>query len=158
MEHEGIKQRWIVVYSQGSEERANCGIQKAIEKESDLIKKEAKNFKRKKFCCQDDAKIALSEFLNKLNYHELTDIEYKQTETFKRKGRPRKGEALKLMHWEISFNRPLSKPLIQFQIIDPSNQIETKCKSFSSIAIAVSNDLKSFQHSNHVLVNYSITR
>ena len=35
---------------------------------------------------------------------ELTDIEYKQTETFKRKGRPRKGEALKLMHWEISFN------------------------------------------------------
>ena len=54
--------------------------------------------------------------------------------------------------------RPLSKPLIQFQIIDPSNQIETKCKSFSSIAIAVSNDLKSFQHSNHVLVNYSITR
>ncbi len=61
LEHYGIKQRWIVVFSKAAEKRALETVKKNIIKEKESIEKELLHLQADRFSCEPDARNALEE-------------------------------------------------------------------------------------------------
>ena len=100
-EYGGIKQRWLIVFSQSAYEREYDTLVKNIRKESDKKGKEVWHLGNKAFACEADAIKAAKAFDKKLKYHTLQyTIEVKQRH--EKKGRPGKGQEPIAQDWYIS--------------------------------------------------------
>ena len=78
----GIPQRWVMVYSAQAFERESATLNKAIEKEKEVLSKALRKLSRECFECESDAKKALESCIEKIKYHQ---IDFKIEEKSKKK-------------------------------------------------------------------------
>jgi transposase len=67
----GISQRWVMVYSDQGFERESATLNKAIEKEKEVLSKALRQLSRECFECESDAKKALESCIEKIKYHQV---------------------------------------------------------------------------------------
>jgi transposase len=86
----GIKQRWLVVYTQGARERAEKTIDRQHLKNSKADYKAFSALAKRTFACVADAEAALADLQKKLKFVSLHDPQIIEIKRFKDKGRPKK--------------------------------------------------------------------
>jgi transposase len=99
-EIEGRTYRFVVVHSDNKDKRKLKPLDKAVKRESDIVKKRLKKLSKRPFACEKDAKIEIEKFLEKhpLRLHQIQWKIEPREEKVKRKkrGRPKKGESNKV--------------------------------------------------------------
>jgi transposase len=88
-EYGGVKQRWLLVYSEQAYMREEKTLKRQIQKEEEAKERELKRWSRTDFDCEKDAKEALVRWGEKLKYHCLEEIEIKPKKVAQKKGRPK---------------------------------------------------------------------
>lgn len=71
-EYKGVKQRWILIYSEQAYKRENKTLDKKILKEYEEQRKLWWHLSNKEFSCIEDANNAIKELLKKIKYHTVT--------------------------------------------------------------------------------------
>ena len=99
--HYGIKQRWLIIYSEAARNRAKLRNEKAIDKERNRIKKHLFHLQAQRFDSQEQALKALHVIENKLRYHRLRDRHWKAHRRYAESGRPGKDTPIKAIQWQI---------------------------------------------------------
>jgi transposase len=72
-EYGGVEQRWLVVYSEEAEERAQENVREKIQKEHEEEAKAFSELTERGFACREDAEHALEEFESGLQASEFTE-------------------------------------------------------------------------------------
>lgn len=85
--YSGIKQRWLLVYSQQAYEREKKTLFKRIAKEKDEFSKACCHLRNQIFSCLNDAEKSVQEFNKKYRYH-LTSYNIQPIEKYECRGRP----------------------------------------------------------------------
>jgi len=95
----GVKQRWIVVFSQKAYERESKTLKKSITKEREAVEKQLWHFSNDDFYCKEDALQALQEIAREWKYHKVKNIAIQESRKKKEGivGRPKKNDVLKIM-------------------------------------------------------------
>ena len=88
IKHYGIDQRWIVVRSKASVNRAKKNIEKSIKCENDEIEKALMHLKAREFDCEADAIAELKQTAKIFKLHKLVDSKIEQRGFYKKPGRP----------------------------------------------------------------------
>lgn len=88
----GVKQRWLLVYSEQAYLREEKSLKKQIQKEKEEKSRELKRWSHTDFDCENDAKEALLRWGKKLKYHCLEEVTVSAKKIYGKKGRP-KGDA-----------------------------------------------------------------
>ncbi len=88
--HYGIKQRWIIVYSQSAHNRAVKSVTKSVNKEAEKAKKDLEKLKKQRFACREDAGAALKKTLKNLRYHRIQDFNFSEYKSYTKPGKPTK--------------------------------------------------------------------
>lgn len=91
LEHYGISQRWIVVFSNKARQRASETLNKAVKKERDKIDSQLWHLSNKPFDCLHDAQQAAIDLVNKCRYHVISEQSITQKNRHAGLGRPKKG-------------------------------------------------------------------
>ena len=100
-EYAGIKQRWLIVYSEKAYEKEYATLTKNINKENEKKGKELWHLGNKLYACEADAINAVREFNKKLKYHQVRySVGVKKY--FENKGRPDKNKRPLHKQWYIS--------------------------------------------------------
>jgi len=86
-EYTGIKQRWLVVFSEAAQVRELKTLEKAQAKELETAQKEWRKIEGQTFNCTADAEQALAQFNKKWKYHQ-TIAQAKPITQYSRRGRP----------------------------------------------------------------------
>lgn len=86
-EYAGIKQRWLVVFSEAAQVRELKTLEKAQAKELEAAQKEWRKIEGQTFNCTADAEQALAQFNKKWKYHQ-TIAQAKPITQYSRRGRP----------------------------------------------------------------------
>ena len=102
IEHMEIKQRWMVVYSNAANHRAQKSIHRQVEKAHTSLKKSLFHLQAQRFACQTDAQRALDKLTKQMKYHQVSTMEYTQHNVYEGKGRPKKDAPVKSIEWQIS--------------------------------------------------------
>lgn len=89
VEHYGLKQRWIVVYSEERKHKAKHSVEKMYQKEKEDNEKVLKKLYTEEFSCPNDAKGALKRCVKKLKFHELSEETIEEEKKYESKGRPK---------------------------------------------------------------------
>jgi transposase len=84
----GVKQRWLLIYSEQAYQREEKTLKKQIAKEKEKKTSELKRWCQTDFDCEKDAKEALSRWSKKLKYHNLEEISIESKKVYEGKGRP----------------------------------------------------------------------
>jgi transposase len=113
IDHYDIKQRWLVISSETSKQRAIKQVNKKVNREDAAIVKQLFHFQAERFNCAEDAMSAIKKAEKKWKFHELKDIETIEHFKYEGKGRPKKGQ------------EPIS---CTYQIIATYEQNEAKIK------------------------------
>jgi len=92
IDHYGIEQRWHVVSSEMSQQRAEKKVNKRVKKEAKSIEKQLFHLQAKRFKCLGDAEAAVSELSKKWKNYQLKEYKIVEHLNFKSKGRPKKAE------------------------------------------------------------------
>lgn len=90
-EHYGIKQRWLVIYSNAAHSRAEQTLNKWVKKETEKSRLLLKHLRNKSFACESDALDGMHTVGESLKYHCLTDIRITKKPCYRSKGRPKAG-------------------------------------------------------------------
>jgi len=90
IEYEEMKQKWILYKSSYAKSREDKTIQKKYQKQQTQENKLIKNFQKKIFYCEADAKEALNEFTEKLECINIVETKLLSKPKYKIKGRPKK--------------------------------------------------------------------
>lgn len=93
LEHYGIQQRWLVVFSQAARERAEATVAKQVDKEADALNKALCHLKAQRFGCRNDAEQALAKLGKGLKYHSLSEPTWKEHPKYAGRGRPNAAQA-----------------------------------------------------------------
>lgn len=101
VEHYDIKQRWLVVSSETSREKAVRKIEKKIKKEKVKIRKEIFHLQADRFHCAEDAIKAGGKLAGGWKTHSLLSYEIIELKRYKGKGRPKKGEQPVAVDYQI---------------------------------------------------------
>jgi transposase len=86
----GVKQRWLVIHSEQARKRAVNTVAKAVEKDFEALRKQAKKLRGKGYYCEPDARDSLSLLNKKAKYHNVNITEIEREEKYKGRGRPPK--------------------------------------------------------------------
>jgi len=86
----GVRQRWLVVYSEKAHAREEKSLNKRINKAEKKALAELKKLKSIKFSCEKDARAATEYLSKKLSYHILDQITVQIYNYTKKRGRPAK--------------------------------------------------------------------
>jgi transposase len=88
-EYGGVRQRWLLVYSDQAYSREAKTLKKQIQKEQERANRELSKLSRMDFDCEKDAQEALSRWSKKLKYHILEQMTIVSKRVKEGKGRPR---------------------------------------------------------------------
>jgi transposase len=102
----GVKQRWIVVFSEKAFSREKATLEKRVEKEREKVEKELWHFSNQPFHSSKDGLNALRTKEMAWKYHRVKEleIEERRKRNSEVRGRPRNGEELQhLFHIKASF-------------------------------------------------------
>ena len=91
-EYGGIKQRWILIYSQQSCDREKKTLKKQILKGSEEESKKLKHLQNQEFSCQKDAEKSLKQLISKLKYTKVIDYQITKNNAYQAPGRPKKNQ------------------------------------------------------------------
>jgi transposase len=94
----GVRQRWLVVFSEQAKEREAKTLERRIDKELNAKKKELKHIGSKVFGCSTDALAALAAIEMKMKYHKCVNIEVTEKRVKIGKGRPKKDAVLDVVY------------------------------------------------------------
>lgn len=86
----GVKQKWVVVYSQQAYDREEKTVKKNIKKERVKIEKEVWHFGNADFKCKEDGLYALEKMARKWKYHRVKKYNIIAEKRFDTRGRPKK--------------------------------------------------------------------
>lgn len=100
VEYAGIPQRWLVVYSEAGRKREERGLERKQARELESIGVEWRKLMQKSFNCQEDAEQALTQFNQKLRYHQ-TKATLEAHSQYSRPGRPKPTDTPQVTsyHW-----------------------------------------------------------
>ena len=101
MMHYGISQTWVVIFSKAALARTRKRIEKAASSEFDSMTKKLSSFKRKSFCCKEDAQNALFALEKTLKFHSMQEINFIKKMRFDTKGRPKENSVPARIEWRI---------------------------------------------------------
>jgi transposase len=99
-EYAGIRQRWLIVYSQQAYEREYETLAKTIRRENELQGKELWHLGNKPFACEADALKAVVRFDKKLRYHRVQYTTHVKN-SYGKKGRPEPSQVPVGQEWYI---------------------------------------------------------
>ena len=99
--HYGMAQRWLVVCSQASLERAEASVNKALKREVEAINKQLFHLQAKRFETPTQAQEALSVLGNKWRYHRVGSHELVEHKRYAKKGRPTADTPIQGTEWQI---------------------------------------------------------
>jgi transposase len=88
VEHYGMKQRWIVVRSTESQERAEKSVKKICDNEREEMEKLIKKLSFQRFACECDALKALEKHKRKFKLHNICLDQVITHKEYSKKGRP----------------------------------------------------------------------
>lgn len=106
VEYGGVKQRWIVVFSEKAFTRERETLEKRIEKEREKVEKELWHFSNQPFHSKEDGLNALRGKEKAWKYHRLKGVEFEERRkrNSEGRGRPENGEELqRLFYIKTSF-------------------------------------------------------
>ncbi len=97
MTYGGIRQRWILVFSEKAYAREMKTLEKRISLEKERIEKKLWHCSKQEFNCKTDALQALQKLQKKWQYHTLKDVKLtvKKLKTSGGRGRPKNTDSLK---------------------------------------------------------------
>ncbi len=97
----GVKQRWLVVYTQSAHERAKQTVDRQHLKQSTAEYKAFNALAKHSFACAADAEAALAHLQKTLKVTAIHDSRIVEIEHFKGKGRPPKGSTPDFIRYHI---------------------------------------------------------
>lgn len=97
MMYAGIRQRWILVFSEKAYAREMKTLKKQVQKEKEQIEKQLWHLFKQGFNCKKDAVQALQKLQKKWRYHTIQDVKVtvKKRKTSGGRGRPKNTDSLK---------------------------------------------------------------
>ena len=90
--HYGMAQRWLVVYSDKARERSKKTLEKACEKERQVLNKKLWHLSCQPYDCAKDAEKALKALVKQSRYHTLDTKTLTEKPVYATKGRPKTGD------------------------------------------------------------------
>ncbi len=99
-EYGGIRQRWLVVYSEVAAEREEKGLERKQAKELETARVQWRKLMQETFNCQTDAEKALALFNQKLHYHRA-QAKVASTSRYPRRGRPGPGDVRQVTGYQL---------------------------------------------------------
>jgi transposase len=99
--HYGMAQRWLVVWSQASYERAVASVDKACQREAAAIAKQLFHLQAQRFETPTQAHETLSGLAKQWCYHQVESAELIEYKRYGKKGRPTGGTPLKAIEWQM---------------------------------------------------------
>src|SRR5712664_4191201 len=99
--HYGMAQRWLVVRSQASYERAVASVDKARQREAAAIDKQLFHLQAQRFETPTQAQATLSGLAKQWCYHQVESEELIEHKRYSKKGRPTGGTPLKAIEWQM---------------------------------------------------------
>ena len=99
--HYGMAQRWLVVWSHASLERAEASVNKACQREAEAVKKQLFHLQAKRFETPSQAQQALSELANQWRYHQVQSYALSDHKRYAKKGRPMADTPIKALEWQM---------------------------------------------------------
>jgi transposase len=99
--HYGMAQRWLVVWSQASLERAEASVKKACQREAEAVKTQLFHLQAKRFETPSQAQQALSALANQWRYHQVQSDELIDHKRYAKQGRPMANTPIKAIEWQI---------------------------------------------------------
>ena len=102
VEHMGVKQRWMVIYSKAANSRAQKSIVRQVERAYTGIKKDLFHLQAQRFACQTDAQRALDKLAKKMKHHQIAIQQFIEHKVYEGKGRPKKDAPVKSIEWQIT--------------------------------------------------------
>jgi transposase len=99
--HYGMAQRWLVVSSQASLERAEASVTKACEREAAAIDKQLYHLQAKRFETPRQAQEAVSALAKKWRYHQVESDDLIEHKRYAKKGRPTADTPVKAIAWQM---------------------------------------------------------
>jgi transposase len=99
--HYGMAQRWLVVCSQASFERAEASVNKACQREAEAIETPLFHLQVKRFETPSQAQAALSGLAKKWRYRQVASYELIDHKRYAKKGRPTADTPIKATQWQI---------------------------------------------------------
>lgn len=101
VEHYGMKQRWHVLSSETSKQRAVKQMDKKVSKEATSIEKQLFHLQAQRFNCAEDAISAAKTLAKKWKFHHLTGTEAVKHLQYEGKGRPKKGQLPSVITYQL---------------------------------------------------------
>lgn len=102
--HYDIQQRWHVVSSETSRQRAAKQVDKRVDKEAESIKKQVFHLSAKRFYHNESARSQAETLAKKWKRHKLTDIQFIEHKEYEGRGRPKKGQQPTAINYQIQVN------------------------------------------------------
>jgi transposase len=99
--HDGMAQRWLVVYSQAALERAAATLTKAKQREHQAITKQLFHLQAKRFGAPSAAQDALAALAKHWTYHRVESYHLSEHKHYAGKGRPTPRTPLQAIEWQI---------------------------------------------------------
>ncbi len=87
--HYGLDQRWIIVWSKEAEDRNTAAIEKRDQKEREKLSKELEKLEGQEYSCHEDAMKSLKECGKKARFHHITKREVEERKKYSHRGRPK---------------------------------------------------------------------
>lgn len=127
IEHDGVKQKWLLVHSNKAEGRNNHSVSSATNKELESLEKKAKEYDKSLYSCIPDAKKELDSFTKKCKYTKVVASEIIPIEKPKKGRKPKAPvpESQKEYQYQIK---------VTLAINDEYVEMVTKNKSFFVVA------------------------
>ena len=91
VEHYGLQQRWIVVYSDERQYKAEKSVSAKSEKEREEIEKALAKLSSEEFSSPCDAQKALQKLSRKSKFNEVIESQVMEKKKYSSKGRPKVG-------------------------------------------------------------------
>ena len=127
VEYAGIRQRWIVICTASSRQRAQKSIQREYVKQGQQEGKAFRQLRKQSFFCAADARAALEQFQATLSYTTLFDEQVIAVATYQKRGRPATQQPPSKITYQIDGQ-------IGSLIHDPHRQQKTDRKSCFIVA------------------------
>jgi transposase len=97
----GIRQRWLLVYSQQAFARESKGLDKRVAKAGEKAEKEWLALQRKTFSCESDAQAAVTHLEQHLPWH-TSLAQITPVKKYAKPGRPAKDAVAQIVGWQVT--------------------------------------------------------
>lgn len=96
----GVRQRWLVIWSQQAEQRERVTLQKQVSQERRQAEQAWKRLMRHEFTSREAAEEAVGRLRGKWAYHQV-EVRYREVAHYGRKGRPTPDAAPQRVGWRL---------------------------------------------------------